>query len=57
MYKIEDLKVGMLLKEDRFKVEVISVSEMNFEVQYISGACFTYTQIDLDNGNFKTFIG
>lgn len=55
--KIEDLKVGMMLKEDRFEVIVISVSETNFEVQYTSGACFTYTQSDLDNGSIETFIG
>lgn len=35
--KIQDLKVGQILKEDRFEVEVVSVKKDRFEVQYISG--------------------
>ena len=55
--KIQDLKVGQILKEDRFKVEVVSVNENSFEVQYISGACWTYNQSDLDNNTLTSYIG
>lgn len=55
--KIQDLKIGQILKEDRFKVEVISVNEDSFEVQYISGICWTYRQSDLDNNTLTFKIG
>jgi hypothetical protein len=55
--KVADLKVGMIVKEDRFEAEVVGVNDKTFEIQYISGACFTYGQSDLDNGSIETFIG
>lgn len=55
--KIQDLKVGQILKEDRFEVEVVSVNENSFEVQYISSACWTYNQSDLDNNTLISYIG
>ena len=55
--KIEDLKVGQILKEDGAEVEVYKVNENSFEVQYISGACFTYRQADLDNETLTSYIG
>lgn len=55
--KIKDLRVRQILKEDRFKVEVVSVNEDSFEVQYISGACWTYKQSDLDSNKLTSFIG
>ncbi len=53
--KIQDLKVGQIVKEDRFEAEVIAVNETTFELQYISGACMTFWQESLDNGNVQTF--
>ena len=55
--KIKDLKIGQILKEGRFEVEVVFIYEDKFEVQYISGACWTYTQKDLNDGTIETFIG
>jgi len=55
--KIQDLKIGQILKEDRFEVEVVSVNENRFEVQYISGVCWTYNQSDLDNNTLTSYIG
>ena len=55
--KIQDLKVGQILKEDRFEVEVVSVNDNSFEVQYISGSCWTYSQSDLDNNTLTSYIG
>ena len=52
---IADLKVGQIVKEDRFEAEVIAVNQNSFEVQYISGACFTFRQDSLDNGSVQTF--
>ena len=54
---LKNLKVGQILKEGRFDVEVISVSKDKFEVQYISGVCFTYNQLDLDNKILDSYIG
>ena len=55
--KIAKLKVGQIVKEHRFEAEVIAVNETTFELQYISGACFTFGQDSLDNGDIETFIG
>ena len=55
--KIQDLKIGQILEEDRFEVEVISVNEDSLEVQYISGCCWTYRQSDLDNNTLTFKIG
>lgn len=55
--KVADLKVGMIVKEDRFEAEVVGVNETTFELQYPSGACLTFWQESLDNGSVKTFIG
>lgn len=55
--KIQDLKIGQILEEDRFEVEVISINEDSFEVQYISGCCWTYRQLDLDNNTLTFKIG
>ena len=54
--KLQDLKIGQILKESRFEVEVLSVTKDSFEVQYISGACYTYNQSDLDNNKLESFI-
>ena len=51
--KIADIEVGQKFQEDRFEVEVVSVDTNKFEVQYISGACCTYRQKDLDNGTIE----
>ena len=53
--KIQDLKVGQIVKEGRFEAEVIAVNKTTFELQYISGACFTFGQESLDNGTVETF--
>ena len=55
--KIEDLKVGQILKKGEAEAEVYKVNENSFEVQYISGACFTYRQADLDNETLTSYIG
>ena len=55
--KIQNLKIGQILKDGNYKCEVISLSNNKFEVQYISGACFTYTQNDLNNNVLTSFIG
>lgn len=54
---MKNLKVGQILKEGRFEVEVVSISDDKFDVQYISGVCLTYRQADLDNNTLTTFIG
>ncbi len=54
---MKNLKIGQILKEGRFTVEVVFIYADKFEVQYISGACITYSQIDLDNGTIETYIG
>jgi hypothetical protein len=55
--QIKDLKIGQILKEGRFTVEVVFIHADKFEVQYISGVCWIYKQIDLDNGTIETYIG
>jgi hypothetical protein len=47
--KIQDLKIGQILKEGNNKCEVVAIHDDKFEVQYISGACWTYSQSDLDD--------
>jgi hypothetical protein len=54
---IQDLKIGQTLKESRWIVEVAFIYADKFEVQYTSGVCRTYRQIDLDNGTIQTYIG
>ena len=54
--KISDLSIGQILLEGINKCTVVSVSNKKFEVQYISGACFTYSQSNLDNNEFETYI-
>ena len=51
--KMKNLRIGQIAKEGRFEVEVVSIEENSFEVQYISGACYTYTQADLDSGKIE----
>ena len=50
---IQGLKVGQICKEGNNECEVAFVYNDRFEVQYISGACFTYRQADLDNGTIE----
>ena len=53
--KVADLKIGMIVREDRFEAEVIAVNETTFELQYPnSGACLTFWQ---ESGSVETFIG
>ena len=54
--KIADLKVGQIVKEDRFEAQVIAVNQTTFELQYPSGACLTFWQESLDNGDVEIFI-
>ena len=54
--KIQDLKIGQILKEGNNKCEVVFIYDNKFEVQYISGACWTYRQSDLDNQTLTTYI-
>lgn len=55
--KIQDLKIGQILKEGRFEVKVVFINENSFDVQYISGVCMTYYQSDLDNNTLTSYIG
>lgn len=54
--KISTLSIGQILLEGTNECEIISISNTTFEVQYISGACFTYSQTNLDNNEFETYI-
>ena len=54
---IKDLKIGQILKEGNNKCEVVFIYDNKFEVQYISGACWTFRQSDLDNKTLNTYIG
>ena len=54
---IKDLKIGQILKEGSNKCEVVFIYDNKFEVQYISGACWTYRQSHLDNQTLTTYIG
>ncbi len=51
--KVSQLSIGTVLREGRFDVEVTAIRGDKFDVQYISGAIFTYCQIDLDNGDLE----
>jgi hypothetical protein len=53
---IGDLKLGQTLLEGRFEVVVTSIKKDRFDVQYISGAVFTYTQKDLDSNTLDLLI-
>ena len=54
---IQNLKIGQYLKDDNLVCKVVAIYADKFEVQYISGACFTYRQKDLDNKTLDTYIG
>lgn len=55
--KISNLKIGQILKEGNHKVKVVFIYNNSFEVQYKSGACWTYKENDLNNGILETYIG
>jgi hypothetical protein len=54
---IQNLKIGQYLKDDNLVCKVVAIYDDKFEVQYISGAVFTYRQIDLDNKTLDSYIG
>jgi hypothetical protein len=54
---ISDLQIGQILKEGNYNVKVVFIYANSFEVQYKSGACWTYRQEDLNNGTIQTYIG
>jgi|LakMenE01Jun11ns_1017448.scaffolds.fasta_scaffold7570314_1 hypothetical protein len=54
---IQNLKIGQYLKDGNLVCKVVTIYADKFEVQYISGACFTYRQIDLDNKILDSYIG
>ncbi len=55
--KIKNLKIGQILKDGYNECEVFMIHKDKFEVEYISGACFTYNQNDLDNNVLTSYIG
>lgn len=54
---IQNLKIGQYLKDGNLVCKVVTIYADKFEVQYISGAFFTYRQIDLDNKILDSYIG
>ena len=54
--KISNLSIGQILLEGTNECTIIALTSTTFEVQYISGACFTFNQSNLDNNEFKTYI-
>ena len=55
--KISNLKIGQILIEGTNECTIISISNDKFEVEYISGSCWTYSQKNLDNNEFENYIG
>ena len=54
--KISSLSIGQILLDGTNECVVILISNTKFEVQYISGVCVTYSQTNLDNKEFQTYI-
>lgn len=53
---IEGLSVGQKLLDGRFECEVVSIFGDHFEVQYQSGALFSYSESKLRSGEIKMLV-